>query len=94
MAEKVIPVMSPEQIQKEYRLVMDNRAEAWLSGIQTEIKRWWTNSIQDAVVIKMPPYMDPELKLEIMQKLQSRGWQVREGNNGKFLILCPCEGEG
>lgn len=89
MVEYTKPVMSPVEIHKEYSSAVELRTEAWLSSIQTEIKRWWTNSTQDCVVVKTPAFMDPELKLNIIQKLQSRGWSVREGNNGKYLILYP-----
>lgn len=93
IAERTNPVMSPAQIIKAYPAHVQTRTDAWLSQIQTELKKWWTNATRDSVVIEMPPYMDPELRLEIIMKLQERGWTAREGNNGQYLILCFEEGE-
>lgn len=91
MTEHVICVSSPTEIQKDYSNALGNRVDAWMTTIQTEIKKWWTNALQDCVVIELVPFMDPELKLDIIDRLQTRGWSVREGNNGRFLILHPKE---
>jgi len=84
---------SPKDRHNDYPRRLQICADNFICEIEKKITQFWSNLLMDTIVIEVPPSLAADVRMEVIDRLNAKGWEVLEGNHGQYFVLVPSEDE-